>query len=62
MKYDHLNLPQILRQIQDDLADRNLVDVELLRPTLEKIAGNSKFLHLARSRAQEIMQAIPENK
>jgi hypothetical protein len=62
MKYDHLSLPQYLRQIQDDLANHSLVETELLRPTLEKIAADPRFLHLARSRAQEIMQEIQEDK
>jgi hypothetical protein len=31
-------------------------------PTLEKISTNPRFMHLAQSRAQEILQRIQENK
>ncbi len=55
IKYDHLSLPAHLRQIQADLDRRALADPELLAPTLEKIANNPRFLHLAQSRAQNIL-------
>lgn len=55
IKYDHLSLPAQLRQIQSDLERRALTDPELLAPTLEKIANNPRFLHLAQSRAQNIL-------
>jgi hypothetical protein len=62
MKYDHLNLPQTLRQIQEDLEDHYFVEATLMIPTLEKISTNPRFMHLAQSRALEIMQRIQENK
>jgi len=62
MKYDHLSLPQDLRQIQEGLNDHYYIEAALLIPTLEKISTNPRFLHLAQSRAQEIMQRIQENK
>ena len=62
MKYDHLSLPQALRQIQEGLDDHNFVEAALMIPTLEKISTNPRFMHLAQSRAQEIMQRIQENK
>jgi hypothetical protein len=62
MKYDHLSLPQTLREIQEGLNDRNFVEAALMIPTLEKIAANPRFMHLAQSRAQEIVQRIQENK
>ena len=62
MKYDHLSLPQALRQIQDGLNDHNYVEATLMIPTLEKISTNPRFMHLAQSRAQEIVQRIRENK
>ena len=62
MKYDHLGLPQTLRQIQEGLDDHNFVEAALMIPTLEKISTNPHFMHLAQSRAQEIMQRIQENK
>jgi hypothetical protein len=62
MKYDHLSLPQTLGEIQQDLDDHNFAEAALLVPTLEKISTNSHYMHLAQSRAQEIMQHIQEYK
>jgi hypothetical protein len=61
IKYDHLSLPQQLRQIQIELDEHSLAEAELLVPALEKIASNPRFLHLAQSRAQEILKRIQEN-
>jgi hypothetical protein len=55
IQFDPLNLPQQLRRIQIDLAQHSLESPEILSPTLEKIARNPRFLHLAQSRAQEIL-------
>jgi hypothetical protein len=62
MKYDHLSLPEALRQIQEGLDDHNFVEAALMIPTLEKISTNPHFMHLAQSRAHEIVQRIQENK
>ncbi|MGD1154595.1 MAG: hypothetical protein ABSA41_02080 [Terriglobia bacterium] len=61
IKYDPLSLPQQLRQIQIELDEHSLLETELLVPTLEKIVSNPRFLHLAQSRAQEILKRIQEN-
>jgi len=58
MRYDPLNLSQELLQIQAELKDKTLTDPQMLVPTLEKIAHGSRFLHLAQSRAQEIMDQV----
>lgn len=58
MKYDPLGLAGELRQIQVDLASDALADAELLVPALEKISRNSRYMHLAQSRAQDILQHI----
>jgi hypothetical protein len=62
MKYDHLNLPQTLAEIQGEMADHDLVEAALMVPTLEEISSNPRFLHLARDRAQYIMRHIQNNK
>jgi hypothetical protein len=62
MKYDRLSLPEDLREIQDGMADNNFVEAELMLPTLEKIANDSHFMHLAQSRAQQIIERIQEKK
>lgn len=61
IKYDPLSLPQQLRQIQIELDEHSLLETQLLVPTLEKIASNPRFLHLAQSRAQEILKRIQVN-
>lgn len=58
IKYDHLSLPRELLQIQIDLESKALADPELMVPTLETIARNHRFLHLAQARAQSILQRI----
>jgi hypothetical protein len=62
MKYDHLSLPQVLREIQLGMDEQNFVEAALMIPTLEKISSNNHLLHLAQARAQEIVQRIQENK
>ncbi len=61
MKYDSLGLSQELLQIQIELNNHSLEDSKLLVPTLEKIAHNSRFLHLAQVRAQQIIERIQSN-
>jgi hypothetical protein len=58
IKYDHLSLPGELRQIQIDMEKKALADPELMVPSLEKIVRNRRFLNLAQSRAQDILQRI----
>jgi hypothetical protein len=58
MKYDPLGLSQELLQIQIELKDKTLTDPQMLVPTLEKIAHGSRFLHLAQTRAQEIIDQV----
>jgi hypothetical protein len=62
MKYDPLGLPQALLQIQVGLGDNDFVEPALMIPTLQKISTNSRFMHLAQSRAQEIVQRIQESR
>ncbi len=62
MKYDHLSVPQVLREIQVDMDEQNLAEPALMIPTLERISANSHLLHLAQARAQEIMERIQANK
>ncbi len=58
MKYDHLSLPQILSQTQQGLDDNLFVEAHLMIPTLEKISNDPRFLHLAQTRAREILRRI----
>jgi hypothetical protein len=62
VKYDPLSLPRELMLIRIDLDKRALVDPELMVPVLEKIARNPRFLHLAQTRAQNILERLQNNK
>jgi len=62
MKYDHLNLPQVLRQVQYGMDNNYFVETALMLPALEKISADPHYLHLAQSRAREIEQRIQKNK
>ena len=57
-KYDHLSLPRELLQIQIDLNNKALADPQLMVPTLDQIARNPRFLHLAQVRAQNILERL----
>ena len=58
VKYDHLGLPRELLQIQIDLDNKALADPQLMVPTLDQIARNPRFLHLAQVRAQNILERL----
>ncbi len=58
MKYDHLGLPRELLQIKQDLAKKALADPELLVPVLEQIAQDSRYLNVAKNRAQDILRQL----
>jgi hypothetical protein len=58
MKYEPLSLSEELLEVQRELDNKNLIDPEILIPTLEKIAHNSRFLHLAQVRAQQIIASV----
>jgi hypothetical protein len=58
IKYDPLGLPHELLLIQIDLENRALADPELMVPTLEEIARNHRFLHLAQVRARNILERV----
>jgi hypothetical protein len=58
MKYDHLGLPRVLSLIQIDLANKALLDPQLMTGTLEAVAHNPSYLHIAQVRAREILQQL----
>jgi hypothetical protein len=60
LQYDRLNVANELRSIQIELDEKDLVEPELLIPTLEKIAKNPRLLHLAQVRAQDLLKRIRE--
>jgi hypothetical protein len=61
MKYDPLGLARELQQVQIDFEAQRLAEPEVMIPALDKIAQNSRYMHLAQTRAQEILQRIRSN-
>lgn len=57
-RYDVLGLPSALTRVEIDLNNKELVDPQLMVPILEKIAGDSQYLHIAQVRAADILQRI----
>ncbi|HEY6291019.1 MAG TPA: hypothetical protein VI455_05575 [Terriglobia bacterium] len=62
IKYDPLSLPQQLLNIQIALNHNELVDPELMVPSLEQILSNGRFLHVAQVRAQDILKTVGQDK
>jgi hypothetical protein len=58
MKYDRLGLNDALMQFETDLNERSLPEPEGLLPTLDQLAGDSRFLNMARERARSLAQRI----
>jgi hypothetical protein len=58
IKYDPLSLPQDLLGIQIALNHNELVDPQLMVPSLQEICSNSRFMHVAQTRAQDILNRV----
>jgi hypothetical protein len=58
IKYDPLSLPQDLLAIQIALNHNELVDPQLMVPSLQEICSNSRFMHVAQTRAQNILNRV----
>lgn len=58
IKYDPLSLPQDLLAIQIALNHNELVDPQLMVPSLQEICSNSRFMHIAQTRAQDILNRV----
>jgi len=58
IKYDPLSLPQQLLGIQIALNHNELVDPQLMIPSLQEISSNPRFMHVAQVRAQDILKTV----
>lgn len=61
-RYDVLGLPSALTRVEIDLDNKALVDPQLMVPILEKIAGDSQYLHIAQVRAADILRRIQSSR
>ena len=58
MKYDRLGVNDTLQQIDEDIRHQVLAQPERFLPLLEQIAGDERFLDIARKRARSLADYI----
>jgi hypothetical protein len=58
MRYDRLGVNEALLQFESDLNRKLLPEPERLLPALAKIAGDSRFVDIARQRARALAERI----
>ena len=58
LKYDRLGVNDALHQFEDDLGQRTLPEPERLLPVLDRIAGDSRVVEVARQLARAIAERI----
>jgi len=58
MRYDRLGVNDALLQFESDLNRKLLPEPERLLPALDQIAGNSRFVDIARQRARALAERI----
>jgi len=58
MRYDPLGLNDILINLERDLGSNMLPDPQVLSPLLKQIAANSKYLDIARRRAEAVLASF----
>jgi len=58
MKYDRLGVNEALVQLDDDVRRQLVAQPERFLPLLEQIAGDSKYLEIARQRARALLDTI----
>ena len=57
-KYDKLGVVKALTLLESAMDRKRLVGLEQFLPTLDRIAKNETYMHMARMRAAEISEAI----
>ena len=58
MKYDRLGVNEALVQLDEDMRHQAVAQPERFLPLLEQIAGDSRFLEIARQRARALIDGI----
>ncbi len=59
LRFDKLALDSELKQLQDVASHNDALELQIIVPTLEKIARDSSVMHIARKRAQSLLAKIP---
>ncbi len=58
MRYDHLGVNDVMKQIEEDYNTKQLPEPELLLPTLDQLASDEKYIDIARQRARTLASKI----
>jgi hypothetical protein len=58
MKYDRLGINDALLQFETDLNHKLLPEPQRALPTLDQIAGDSRFVQVGRQRARALAERI----
>jgi hypothetical protein len=58
MKYDRLGVNEVLVRLEDDVRHQAVAQPERFLPLLEQIAGDSRFLDIARQKARALADVI----
>jgi len=58
MKYDRLGVNEVLMQVDQDVRHQAVAQPERFLPLLEQIAGDSRFLDIARQRSRALIDFI----
>ena len=58
MRYDHLGVNDVMKQIEEDYNTKQLPEPELLLPTLDQLASDEKYVDIARQRARTLASKI----
>ena len=61
MRYDHLGVNDVLQTIDADYGHKLLPEPERLLPALDEVAGDEKFIDIARQRARTLATRIRAN-
>ncbi len=56
-RFDRLSLSSDLKTLRDEQTRGAAAEIKAIQPILEKIAANPAYMHLARQRAAEILEA-----
>ncbi|MGH9684588.1 MAG: hypothetical protein ACRD4S_13375 [Candidatus Acidiferrales bacterium] len=54
MRYDHLGVNDVVRQIESDYNDKLLPEPDRLLPSLDQVASDNTFVDVARQRARSL--------
>jgi hypothetical protein len=58
MRYDHLGVNDVMKQIEEDYNTKQLPEPQLLLPTLDQLAADEKYVDIARQRARTLATKI----